>query len=266
MADRSRCQNLFWHVAQQVLDHVQFVVQTEFHRSQRSHLTIWLFGAALSAACGDGNALQTVSVRATSDTEDAAVADAEAPSTAPTLHACRVDATFLGARKACTRDAECEAVSYRPDCCGTKVVAGVAIESADEVRACAEEAPPICSVCGVKPTRAEDGRSVVGDDVVARCVSRQCRSVVESRRCGSALRCNAGELCVASENVRGGTSSGDHTGDNALISYACVPNPCQHAIDCSCAQPACDLRSDAIRQCHIEFSEDADVTCVPVAN
>jgi hypothetical protein len=234
-----------------------------------SHLAAWLSWVAVATACATPQSHQPGFVEVTPGAEDdrvdAAVPDA-AQSALDVTGACmRVTPAYVNGLKTCSKDADCEAVFYRPDCCATQLVVGVASDAAADVRACAAHAPKICNTCGVKPTRAEDGRAVVNDNVVTHCVAGQCRTAVEARSCGSALRCTASELCVATHSGAGTMHADPHPGDNALISYTCVANPCQHGPDCSCAQTLCEARSDTVRQCEVTFSEDADVTCVPVS-
>jgi hypothetical protein len=250
---------------EQLANTTQFFVRSTARGVYCSHLG-WLVWVTLSTGCGGAESLKTVSVQVTPAT-DADSVDATVPATSDAERAggstCLVTPAYLRDRKTCARDSECEAVSYRPDCCATMRWVGVAVSALADVRACADAAPAVCVTCAVRPTRAEDGRSGATEDVVARCVEGQCRAVVETRHCGDVLTCKANELCVASGNVPGSALPAPGSGD-VLISYTCAPNPCRGEIDCSCAQPLCDARKDAVRLCEIEFSADADVQCVPM--
>ena len=266
MGDLGRSQNVIWS-DKQLSDNAGLRVHDRGLRNlrvptQRSHLNSWLFGALLVVACGDGESLKKVSVSVTpKDTEQTDAAVDDAASTEPTSSVCTLPAAQVSSHRECSRDADCEAVTYRPDCCATETVVGVEASFAPQVRECPQATENICKSCTVKPTRAQDGRIAADADVVARCVAGTCRTAVTTRKCGKALRCLPDEVCVATQNVPGSIVDAGNTGDNALFSYSCIYNPCKGALDCSCAQPLCERQMDAIRRCEIEFSDDADVTC-----
>ena len=264
MTDRSRSRHVFWRDAKQSLNKPLSTCQPQTRMAPHAHLYAWLFWAALAACqAQEARDVVPVSVMPNEDagTGDASAEDADKPmSSSMRPQACT--AKDVSRHKVCTQDADCQVFAYRPSCCATQVVVGAAIDDADELQACVDNAPPVCADCPVEPTRAEDGRVVVGDDVVARCVSGECTAQVETRACGSNQRCQADELCVMTENVKDPRPGDAPAPDNdALKTYTCEPNPCGADIECGCAQSLCDERKDRLRQCEITFSADADVVC-----
>lgn len=179
---------------------------------------------------------------------------------------CTITPGYLQARKQCDADADCALVSYRPTCCENVNVAGIAKDRADEVRECNEQGPPACRCENMPPNRADDGRATLDNtfaDVVVACVAGQCRSSVNTRTCGAKRVCKVGELCVAYGLTAGDPQPDPESGDNAYLSYECLPNPCTDALTCTCAQAACDAKSGVSRKCEIELNSDSDVACVP---
>lgn len=205
------------------------------------------------AGCGDGESHPPTTVRLPGVNE-------RDSSTLETAVRCKVE-PLLEAHKDCTRDVDCELLAYRDGCCDPKRVVGIARAGAEDVRACADGAPAVCA-CTPLPSRAEDGRvaEVDGVGVMAVCDKGRCASRVSTRRCGVSLECAAHELCVSYENVPG--QRGDpSSGDNALLSFVCVANPCTTALACECASSACDARADVPRKCELELATESDVIC-----
>jgi hypothetical protein len=165
-------------------------------------------------------------------------------------------------------DADCETVAYRPNCCPAQQIVGVSHTDADQVQACADEAPAPCNSnsCAGRPDRAEDGRAVQTDfsNVSVHCVDNACQTSVAKRACGNSLTCEADEVCVIYVNVPGSAPPDPDSGENALFTYACQKNSCgDKRLDCSCAQALCDARADVPRRCAVDFTQasQSDVFC-----
>ena len=263
MTDVSRSRNACRRSVEPTVSSARYAGPSLTRRIHASHLVSCLFWAVWSSGCDGTEVLRSVPVQSNPDDDaDAAANQQREPGT------CAMTPAYLSARKACAIDADCELAPYRTSCCAPTLMLGIAISSLTQVRDCAEAVSANCKTpCSTKPTRAEDGRSArdrdVFDDIVPRCVDGQCRSVVATRHCGSALICKASELCVASGNVGGVAAPGSSSTD-PLTSYVCMANPCPQRLDCTCAQTLCDARTDALRQCQFEFSSEADLNCEPV--
>jgi hypothetical protein len=85
---------------------------------------------------------------------------------------------------------------------------------------------------------------------------------VERRPCGKNAQCRHGDICVSYENVRDNPIDDADSGDNAYLTYKCLPNPCIGSLSCTCAKTACDIQADVSRRCQFEFVNDADITCM----
>jgi len=225
----------------------------------------------LTACTAQGAGTSAVTVATGTDAgqdeteSDAATSGAQMPSGPP----CKVSESWLQPHKMCKADSDCTTVNYRTSCCATEQVVGVNHMDVDQVQACADNAPPICMAadsCNGMESRAEDGRSPNADltNVAASCIDNICQSKVTTRSCGTAS-CQADELCVVYQNTAGTQSDG--TG-NALFGYACLKNPCQQQLDCTCAQTLCDARADVVRTCSVKFAtaNEGDIFCTPEAD
>jgi hypothetical protein len=179
---------------------------------------------------------------------------------------CTVTTAFLQTRRACTVDADCALVPYRPTCCENVHVVGVSKNKADEVRSCDALGPAACRCESPPPNRADDGRATLDPmfaDVTLECIDHECRSAVATRTCGKTHVCKRNEICIAYGLVEGEMQPDPGSGDNAYIAYVCVTNPCPDSLSCGCAQAACDARGGVSRKCEIELNSDSDVACVP---
>jgi len=175
---------------------------------------------------------------------------------------CTIDADYLLEHKACTIDADCAALEFRPTCCANTLLVGVNVQSLEEVSTCASKTVRPC-VCEATPNRAEDGRAIKpGVETEARCEAGQCRSRVASRNCGNKLHCETNEVCVSYGDAQLDAPEDAGSGDNAYVAYACLPNPCRDALDCKCAQAACDARGIGVRKCEVSRNDESDVACV----
>jgi hypothetical protein len=214
------------------------------------------------AACGQGEAQKGPSVLVEPEP------DAGEDSIDPAMHAapsrCEITPDYLRGRKACTVDEDCEVVVYTPQCCKPSQLIGVAHESAQEVRDCAEGKSDGTCHCEVDElTRAEDGRvSKTEDrsDVGAECFAGECRTRITARTCAMGESCAPDEICVAYHNTSA-TPATPSSGGNAAYSLECVPNPCTRSLDCSCAQSVCERRDDVQRVCASEHVGEYDIDC-----
>ena len=182
---------------------------------------------------------------------------------------CVFDAKYLAAHRACSVDADCAEFTYEVTCCpdAESLLVAVAKSELEQVQACADVSKLMCGNCPNALTRAEDGR-VVSEQSLAtvQCVERQCVSSVGPRDCGSRMTCGAHEICVTYQNVPDGIQPDPDSPDNKLLTFSCVPNPCQGELDCDCVQPICDARNDTERKCEIKHNGESDVTCTAVQN
>jgi hypothetical protein len=243
------------------------------HSADRSHLSAWpVLGMLLTACAGQESSQRGTAVV---DPPDAGQQESDAASTADmtpaSSAACKITPSWLEPHKQCDADSDCQVIGYRTGCCPAEQVVGIAKLDADEVQACADEAPPVCPTtasCKGGLSRAEDGRATRDnlDNVAVSCVDHVCTTKVTKRPCGNALSCDSDEVCVVYQNTPNSVPSSPDTGNNALFSYACIKNDCQQHLDCKCAQALCDLRQDAQRVCAIEFADahEGDVECTPM--
>jgi hypothetical protein len=192
------------------------------------------------------------------------VPDGSVPSDSNTPPArCAVDTTYLAKHKRCGVDADCALLDYQVNCCPEADLARVAVAATDheEVQACVDSTKVVC-ICPAGLTRAEDGRVVSESGAaIARCIDQKCVSSVGARDCGSRATCGAREICVTYENVEGGIPPDPDSPDNKLLTFRCVPNPCQNQLSCDCVQPICAARNDVERACEIKRNANSDVTC-----
>jgi hypothetical protein len=233
-------------------------------RYRVAHLYVWPALVMVAAGCGSDKPVIYAPQTVGNDAGDVA-ATADAGPSQPSV--CTINVGYLAARKSCASDADCALVTFQPKCCMTGVIAAVASDAAEDVRTCAAMGP-ICAKCTAQPARAEDGRvstAADGGDVVAQCVAGQCQSAIGARDCGSHQHCKPSEVCVSYEGPNDIVAPDLDGGDNALLSYACMPNPCAGALDCSCAKKLCGSGDDAL-SCEIERNVDTDVACVPFGN
>ena|GEM_PF-4173338 len=177
---------------------------------------------------------------------------------------CVLNEQLIETRKACSSDADCASISYQVSCCSDLLVVGIAAEHLEDAQKCTK---PICA-CAPGLTRAEDGRAVTDPNTqpVVQCIDQRCSSRVTQRQCGAKRVCAPKEICVTYENVPGGFPPDPDSGDNVYLTFRCEPNPCPDHLDCACAQPLCDARSDAPRGCEIKNNEESDLTCRPVVH
>jgi hypothetical protein len=174
---------------------------------------------------------------------------------------CVLNEAFLDTRKACNSDSDCALLSYQAVCCSDLLVAGIAAEHLEDAQSCTK---PLCA-CPPSLTRAEDGRAVTDPNTqpAVQCIDQRCSSRVTQRQCGAKRVCAPNEICVTYENVQGGIPPDPDSGDNLYLTFRCEPNPCPEHLDCACAQPLCDARNDAPRECEIKNNEESDLTCRP---
>jgi hypothetical protein len=229
----------------------------------------------LAACAGNEAQRASTSVVTPSETPDAAQSDTDpatdsdgGPSAQHSAALCTITPQWLRPHKECSVDADCETVAYRPTCCPAQQIVGVSHTDADLVQACADEAPAPCNnnKCSGYPDRAEDGRAVQTDfsDVAVHCVDHACRTAVTKRACGKSRTCETDEVCVIYRNIPGSAPPIPGSGENALFTYACEKNSCgDKRLNCSCAQPLCDSRTDAPRRCAVDLTtaSEADVYC-----
>jgi hypothetical protein len=202
------------------------------------------------------------------ETGTAILPDGSVPADAEVHERCLIDSEYLADHKRCSVDDDCALFTYQTTCCPDADKALVSVASADleEVEACAGTIKVVCA-CQGGLTRTEDGRVVTeSGPPLARCVEQKCVSAIGPRSCGKRATCGAHEICVTHENVEGGFPPDPDSLDNKLLTYRCVPNPCQDQLDCECVQPICDARNDVPRKCEIKRNADSDVTCIAVDN
>lgn len=154
----------------------------------------------------------------------------------------------------CEVDDDCTTGQRVTDCCGTTLVTGVAIDQEAAFDEAALECALLYPACGC-PTPAhpltDDGRWLTSGDALVACVDGQCKSAVGQRPCGEST-CPAGEICVVTTTV---------TGPSETREFSCEENPCEaEPLDCTCADPVCDLGDGRLRLC-TPLSEEADILC-----
>ena len=234
---------------------------------RRSSWWSWLPWVVSLAACGgdDDHHKTTVALPPTAPVMTFADAGQPQAGTGAPAERCQIDESYLADRKACTVDADCVSLGYRPTCCASTRTVGVSKNRFDEVSACAAKIPPPSCVCDGEPNRAEDGRALLGGvSTRTRCLAGRCQTSVTERPCGSKITCKSDEVCVSyGDALSGGTPEDASTGDNAYEVFACLPNPCLGELSCDCAQAVCDVASAGRRTCEIARNDKSDVACVP---
>jgi hypothetical protein len=217
-------------------------------------------GSIVLLACGDGDK-RVVVLREEKDSGTPTALEERPDGSGPR---CVVDDDYVSARKTCNSDADCSTFEYQPACCAEQhLFVGLASSDLEEAEICLATNKVACR-CDPGLKRAEDGRVVnEGSTTGVQCIDQRCTSRVTERQCGAKRICNANEICVTYENVPGGTPPDPDSGDNALLTFRCEPNPCSVRLDCTCAQTLCDAWKDVMRKCEIKNNEESDLTCKP---
>jgi hypothetical protein len=157
----------------------------------------------------------------------------------------------------CSADEDCTVGTRTTDCCGAQAVVGVNLSKASafaKLRASCDASYPACGCAALEWPTTDDGRLVMDGDVVGvACVEGTCQSHIASKKCGDALSCGEGEICLMVDTVTGPTQTQD---------YSCVPDPCSgELLDCGCAAALCEIGDGHARLCSTQSFGLGEVTC-----